>query len=86
MTTLPWEGVPLAPRHWPGQARVFTLAATLRLMFGKEFEIALHPPGWQERKGKLVIVKYMDLPPDRQVQFYPKFRNYYNHMIQRTLT
>lgn len=80
--TLPWEGVPLAPRTWPGQARVLTLAATLRLMFGKEFEIALHPP---ERKGKRVIVKYMDLPPDRQVELYKQFRDYYDHMIQRTL-
>lgn len=79
---LPWEGVPLAPRSWPGQARVSTLAATLRLMFGKEFEIALHPP---ERMGKRVIVKYMDLPPDRQVELYKQFRDYYDHMIQRTL-
>lgn len=80
---LPWEGVPLAPRHWPGSSAVLTLAATLKLMFGKEFEIALHPP---ERKGKRVIVKYMDLPPDRQVELYKQFRDYYDHMIQRTLT
>lgn len=80
--TLPWEGVPLAPRHWPGSPTVLTLAATLRLMFGKEFEVALHPP---ERMGKRVIVKYMDLPPDRQVELYRQFRDYYDHMIQRTL-
>ena len=81
--TDPWEGVPLAPLNWPGQARVLTLAATLRLMFGKEFEIALHPP---ERKGKRVIVKYTSLPLDRQVEFYMQFRVYYDHSIQRTLT
>lgn len=80
--THPWEGVPLAPRQWPGQARVLTLAATLKLMFGKEFEVALHPP---ERKGKRTIVKYMDLPLDKQVYLYRQFRDYYDHLIQRTL-
>lgn len=78
--TLPWEGVPLAPRNWPGQARVLALAATLRLMFGVEFEIILRPD-----KGKRTKVKYTDLPLDRQVQFYRQFRDYYDHMIQRTL-
>lgn len=78
-----WEGVRLAPRHWPGSPTVLTLAATLKLMFGKEFEIALHP---SERKGKRVIVKYMDLPPDRQAELYKQFRDYYNYMIHRTLT
>ena len=78
--THPWEGVPLAPRNWPGQARVLTLAATLRLMFGKEFEVILRPD-----KGKRTMVKYTDLPLDKQVRNYFQFKNYYDHMIQRTL-
>lgn len=79
--THPWEGVPLAPRNWPGQARVLTLAATLRLMFNRELEVVLRPD-----KGKRTLVKYTDLPLDRQVQFYRQFRDYYDHIIQRTLT
>lgn len=79
--TLPWEGVPLAPRNWPGQARVSTLAATLRLMFGKEFEVILRPA-----KGGRSKVKYMDLPTDRQVLYYSRFRDYYDYIIQETLT
>lgn len=78
--THPWEGVPLAPRHWPGQARVSTLAATLRLMFGVEFSVVLRPD-----RGKRTKVKYTSLPLDRQIQFYRQFRDYYDHMIQRTL-
>lgn len=79
--THPWEGVPLAPRNWPGQARVLTLAATLKLMFNRELEVVLRPD-----KGKRTLVKYTDLPLDRQVQFYRQFRDYYDHIIQRTLT
>lgn len=78
---LPWEGVPLAPRNWPGSPTVLTLAATLKLMFGKEFEVVLRPD-----KGKRTLVKYTDLPLDRQVEFYRQFRDYYDHIIQRTLT
>lgn len=79
--TLPWEGVPLAPRHWPGSPTVLTLAATLKLMFNRELEVVLRPD-----KGKRTLVKYTDLPLDRQVQFYRQFRDYYDHIIQRTLT
>lgn len=78
--SLPWEGVPLAPHHWPGQARVLALAATLRLMFGVEMEIILRPD-----KGKRNKVKYTDLPLDRQVQQYRWFKEYYDTYIQRTL-
>lgn len=78
---LPWEGVPLAPRHWPGSPTVLTLAATLKLMFNRELEVVLRPD-----KGKRTLVKYTDLPLDRQVQFYRQFRDYYDHIIQRTLT
>ena len=79
--TLPWEGVPLAPRHWPGSPTVLTLAATLKLMFGKELEVVLRPA-----KGGRSKLKYTDLPLDRQVEFYRQFRDYYDHIIQRTLT
>lgn len=78
---LPWEGVPLAPRHWPGSPTVLTLAATLKLMFNRELEVVLCPS-----KGGRTLVKYTDLPLDRQVQFYRQFRDYYDHIIQRTLT
>lgn len=78
--TLPWEGVPLAPRHWPGSPTVLTLAATIKLMFGKEFEVILRPA-----KGGRSKVKYTDLPLDQQVRNYFQFKNYYDHMIQRTL-
>ena len=74
--THPWEGVPLAPRNWPGQARVITLAATLKLMFGKEFEVVLRPPN-----GARTKVKYMDLPVEKQVQFYPEFKSFYDNII-----
>ena len=79
--SLPWEGVRLAPRYWPGQARVLTLATTLKLMFSREFEVVLRPS-----KGGRTLVKYTDLPLDRQVDFYRQFRDYYDHLIQRTLT
>ena len=79
--TLPWEGVPLAPRHWPGKARVLTLAATLKLIYGKEFEIILRPA-----KGGRSKVKYTDLTDGHIVKFYPEFKDYYDHIIQRTLT
>lgn len=77
---LPWEGVPLAPRTWPGQARVLTLAATLRLMFSREFEVVLRPD-----EGKRTRVKYVDLPLDKQVRYYSRFKEYYDYIIQETL-
>lgn len=79
--TYPWEGVPLAPRRWPGSPTVLTLATTLKLMFGKEFEVVLRP-----HKGGRTKVKYTDLPLDRQVQFYKQFKDYYDHTIQEALT
>ena len=82
--TIPWEGVPLAPRHWPGQARVLTLASTLKLMFGKDFEIIRGIV--RHAEGGRYKIKYTDLPLDRQVEFYRQFRDYYDHNIQRTLT
>lgn len=78
--TLPWEGVPLAPRNWPGSPTVLTLAATLKLMFGKEFEVIV-----RHAKGGRSKVKYTDLPLDRQVQHYSRFKDFYDHLIQRTL-
>lgn len=76
-----WEGVPLAPRHWPGQEKIRTLAATLRLMFGKEFEMVFRP----DTGGRLRL-KYTQLPLEVQVQnYYKLFKDYYDHMIQRTL-
>lgn len=78
--TLPWEGVSLAPRNWPGQARVLTLAATLRLMFSREFEVVLRPD-----EGKRTRVKYVDLPLDKQVRYYSRFKEYYDYIIQETL-
>lgn len=50
-------------------------------MFNRELEVVLRPD-----KGKRTLVKYTDLPLDRQVQFYRQFRDYYDHIIQRTLT
>jgi hypothetical protein len=73
--------VPLAPRHWPGKARVLTLAATLKLVFGKEYEIVLRPA-----KGSRSKVKYTDLTDGHIVQFYPEFKAFYDHNMQRTLT
>ena len=78
--THPWEGVPLAPRHWPGQARVLTLAATLKLMFGIEFSVVLRP-----ERGKRTMVKYTQLPLEVQVRNYYQFKAFYDQLIQRTL-
>jgi hypothetical protein len=50
-------------------------------MFSREFEVVLRPS-----KGGRTLVKYTDLPLDRQVDFYRQFRDYYDHLIQRTLT
>ena len=50
-------------------------------MFGKEFEIILRPP-----KGGRSKYKYTDLTDGHLVKFYPEFKEYYDHMIQRTLT
>jgi hypothetical protein len=78
--TLPWEGVPLAPRQWPGQDKVLTLAATIKLMFGKEFEVVIRPnTGGRQR------LTYTSLPLDVQIRNYYKFKDYYDHNIQRTL-
>ena len=79
--TLPWDGVPLAPRHWPGKAKVLTLAATLKLIYSKEFEVVLRPA-----KGGRSKVKYTDLTDGHIVKFYPEFKAFYDNTIQRTLT
>ena len=75
-----WEGVPLAPRHWPGQEKIRTLAATLKLMFGIEFSVVLHP-----ERGKRTMVKYTQLPLEVQVRNYYQFKAFYDQLIQRTL-
>ena len=79
--TLPWDGVPLAPRHWPGKARVLTLTATLKLIYGKEFEVELRTSRYGRTK-----VKYTDLTDGHIVKFYPEFKAFYDNTIQRTLT
>lgn len=75
-----WEGVPLAPQHWPGQEKIRTLAATLKLMFGKEVELVYRPDeGGRKRE------KYTNLPIHVQINNYYKFKAYYDQLIQRTL-
>ena len=75
----PWEGVPLAPRHWPGRDKVLALAAVLKMVCGREFEVAIRSP---ERNGKRTIAKYMDLNEATQRLTYFRFKDYYDLHIQ----
>lgn len=80
--THPWDGVKLAPNHYPGQAGVLTLAATLKLIFGVEFDVALHPA---KSGGKRTIVKYTSLDEATQRMTYLRFKLYYDSIMIRTL-
>lgn len=71
-----WQGVRLAPKKWPGEAKVLALAATLKLMLGEEVTVAIST-------GKKT--KYVDLPVSQQVCYYHFFKQSYDYMMMRTL-
>jgi hypothetical protein len=75
-----WEGVKLAPNHWPGRDKVIALAATLKLMFGVEYKITIKVRGQKE-----VVYTYLQLSEDKQRSDYKHFKWYYNKHMMRLL-
>lgn len=76
-----WDGVKLAPNHWPGRDKVLALAATLKLMFGEEYKFYT-----QVRKGaKKEHHSYMLLQEGEQRFYYRQFKQFYDKQIMRLL-
>ncbi len=75
-----WEGVKLAPNHWPGRDKVLALAATLKLMFGEEYKITIEVRGQKE-----VTYSYVQLSEDKQRHDYGHFKRYYDKHMMRLL-
>jgi hypothetical protein len=75
-----WEGVKLAPNHWPGRDKVIALAATLKLMFGDEYKITIKVRGQKE-----VTYSYVQLSEDKQRNDYKHFKRYYDKHMMRLL-
>ncbi len=76
-----WEGVKLAPNHWPGRDKVLALAATLKLMFGEEFTFYT-----QVRAGaKRIAHNYVLLDEGEQQRYYQQFKRYYDKHMMRLL-
>ena len=75
-----WEGVKLAPNHWPGRDKVLALAATLKLMFGVEYKITIKVRGQKE-----VVYTYLQLSEDKQRSDYKHFKMHYDKYMMRLL-
>jgi hypothetical protein len=76
-----WEGVKMAPNHWPGRDKVLALAATLKLMFGEEFTFYT-----QVRAGtKRIAHNYVLLHEGEQRHYYYKFKLFYDKHMMRLL-
>lgn len=67
-----WEGVQLAPSHYPGRDRVLALAAVLKMAYGKEYILA----------GR---VKYTTLPLAEQAAKYQWFKRFYDNTVMKGL-
>lgn len=79
-----WDGVQLAPNHWPGRDKVLALAATLKLVCGVEYKFYSLT---QARKiAKKEYHNYILLHESEQRVRYPQFKSFYDkHMMRKFL-
>lgn len=78
----PWEGVRLAPSHYPGRDRVLALAATVKMLYGIEFTLPLYKHG---DKSKRKTNKYTDLSDNIQSVYYQDFKRFYDYAVMKGL-